>query len=197
MNDLKEKEREKNQKRGKEKTTTSTRACASEENWVHHNEIAALPGFNSLYFKKHFTVGAFNLCADKLGLTKKQRIEWLQYIDSVGWCYPTGRKITILNFQRSLRMWRVVDDRIKTETGSGRASTLSNAKQNEYEVIKKREQVKRVKQAMKSENWELCAERCAMFREGKCVCGAKIPPQLRERPIAPEECEQYQGKEVQ
>ena len=58
--------------------------------------------------------------------------------------------------------------------------------------------------AFKRESWELCAERCKHFfecagaDESQCFCrkGRKIPPQLRERPVAPEECEQFEAKEV-
>lgn len=196
MNDLKEKREEKKQEKSKEKTTTTARACAR-EHWVGLSEIATWPYFNLTYLKNHFSVESLNRCADKVGLNRSQRIAWLKYIDSVGWCYPTGRKITELNCQRSMRMWRVVDERLAAEKGRGRGSANgAGAKENEYERIKRLEALRRVEMAAKPESWELCGERCAMFLRGKCSKGRKIPPQLRERPVAPEECPQFKGKEV-
>ena len=96
-----------------------------------------------------------------------------------------------------MRMWRVVDERLAAEKGRGRGSAGdANAKENEYERIKRLEALRRVEMAAKPESWELCGERCAMYRKGMCSMGRKIPPQLRERPVAPEECPQFKGKEV-
>lgn len=39
------------------------------------------------------------------------------------------------------------------------------------------------------QDWLLCQERCACFRNGKCSCGITIPPNLQKpRPYPPEEC---------
>ena len=212
MNDLKEREKEKNQKKDREKTTTTTPARAREDNWVHLREIEKWNGFNLLYFKKHFNAFEINKIADKLEMSRAERIEWLKYIDSVGWCYPTGRKVTVLNCQRSMRMWKMVAKRLIDEKRAkeNKSASKGNASRNDYEVQKEREAAKRVEMAAKPENWELCLERCKHCLEGvsfsivtgekskycDCVRGFKVPPQLRERPIAPEECAGFERKAV-
>ena len=40
----------------------------------------------------------------------------------------------------------------------------------QYEVQRRREALKRVEMAKDAASWGLCVERCAMFREGMCVC---------------------------
>ena len=188
-----EKREEKKQKKSKENNNNNNRAREA----VIVVDGAVKIAVYSEPWQKGFTTALMNDYLRRTKLTPWQCKAWLDYMVSVGWVFSTGGAVTPKNCMRSMRMWRKIDERLAAENASALSSaTHGNAKQNEYEVIKKREQVKRVKQAMKSENWELCAERCAMFREGKCVCGAKIPPQLRERPIAPQECEQYAAKEV-
>ena len=44
---------------------------------------------------------------------------------------------------------------------------------------------------VKNIDWTLCRERCANCGENGCKCGAKLPPQMWERPTAPEECSKF------
>ena len=212
MNDLKEREKEKNQKKDREKTTTTTPARAREDNWVHLREIEKWNGFNLLYFKKHFNAFEINKIADKLEMSRAERIEWLKYIDSVGWCYPTGRKVTVLNCQRSMRMWKMVAKRLIDEKRAkeNKSASKGNASRNDYEVQKEREAARRVELATKRENWELCEERCKhcivcdainkftgeKFVVYSCLKGYKVPPPVRERPVPPEDCAGFQRKAV-
>ncbi len=39
----------------------------------------------------------------------------------------------------------------------------------------------------------LCAERCAMFKAGKCSAGVAVLPALSERPHPPQECKHYKA----
>ena len=47
---------------------------------------------------------------------------------------------------------------------------------------------------VKNIDWTLCRERCANCGENGCKCGAKLPPQMWERPTAPEECSKLKEK---
>ena len=47
---------------------------------------------------------------------------------------------------------------------------------------------------VKDIDWTLCRERCANCGANGCKCGAKLPPQMLERPIAPEECSKFKEK---
>ena len=44
---------------------------------------------------------------------------------------------------------------------------------------------------VKDIDWTLCRERCANCGANGCKCGAKLPPQMWERPTAPEECSKF------
>ena len=183
MNPLRENEKEKNQKK--------------EEERKHHPHPRACEGVDiqaySEAWQRGFTTQVFNDLADHVGLTCEQRKAWLKYMHEVGWCFYDGKPVTPINCLRSMRMWRVVDERIAHHDCRKAGETASR---NEYEVQKEREAAKRKAQAENPANWELCAERCGCYCQGECACGCTIPPQLRERPIAPEECEGYQRKAV-
>ena len=183
MNPLRENEKEKNQKK--------------EEERKHHPHPRACEGVDiqaySEAWQRGFTTQVFNDLADHVGLTCEQRKAWLKYMHEVGWCFYDGKPVTPINCRRSMRMWRKVDERMAQRDCRKAGETASR---NEYEVQKEREAAKRKAQAENPANWELCAERCGCYCKGECACGCAIPPQLRERPIAPEECEGYQIKAV-
>ena len=185
MNPLRENEKEKNQKKEIER--------------IHHPHPRACEGVEiqaySEAWQRGFNTQVFNDIADHVGLTFEQRKAWLKYMHEVGWCFYDGKPVTSINCHRSMRMWRVVDERKAAENGRSHGCA-GGAIENEYERIKRLEALRRVEMSAKPENWELCRERCAMFLRGKCSMGRKIPPQLRERPVAPEECPQFKGKEV-
>ena len=189
MNPLRENEKEKKQKKEIER--------------IHHPHPRACEGVDIQAYleawQRGFTTQVFNDLADRVGLTCEQRKAWLKYMHEVGWCFYDGKPVTPINCLRSMRMWKKVDERKAAENagnGRGRAAVGANSKENEYERLKRLEALRRVEMSAKPESWELCGERCAMYRHGKCSIGRKIPPQLRERPVAPEECPQFKGKEV-
>ena len=201
MNPLRENEKEKNQKK--------------EEERKHHPHPRACEGVDiqaySEAWQRGFTTQVFNDLAGNVGLTCKQRKAWLKYMHEVGWCLYDGKPVTPINCRRSMRMWRVVDERMAAEAKSGgRVSSETKAFQNEYEVMKQREAARRVEMATKPENWELCEERCKncivcdainkftgeKFVVYSCLKGYKVPPPVRERPIAPEECAGFDRQEV-
>ena len=182
MNPLKEKTEKKKQEKNKEKPAAAT--PPREE-----LKIAAY----SEAWNRGFNTQDFNDRRHRARLTAKQAAGWLRYMSEVDWTYPNGRDITPNNCLRSMRMWRVVDERIAHRDCRKAGETASR---NGYEAQKEREAAKRKALAADAANWELCAERCGCYCKGECACGCAIPPQLRERPIAPEECEGYQRKAV-
>jgi chorismate mutase len=87
---------------------------------------------------------------------------------------------------------RLFEKRMEISEGIARVKSATGRKVYD----KEREAAKRKALAENPANWELCAERCRCYCQGECACGCTIPPQLRERPIAPEECAGFQRKAV-
>ena len=189
MNPLKEKTEKKNQEKNKENYNNNNRAREAVEIVNGAIRIAAY----SEPWQKGFTTALVNDYLVRTKLTAAQCKAWLEYMTSIGWVFSTGGAITPKNCLRSMRMWRKVDERMAQRDCRKAGETASR---NEYEVQKEREAAKRKAQAENPANWELCAERCGCYCQGECACGCTIPPQVRERPIAPEECEGYQRKAV-
>jgi hypothetical protein len=89
-----------------------------------------------------------------------------------------------------------MDERAAKRLETVRPLTVYERKRAEFELedeaceARRRaaEDARRAAAAAKPEAWALCAERCANFRDGRCTCGAKIPPQLRAHQCPPEEC---------
>ena len=210
MNELKEKREEKNQKKSKEKNRSSNRAREAVIIVDGAVQIAAY----SEAWRRGFTTGQIAKMMDRVKATAEQCKAWLDYMAEVNWTLKDGVPLTSRNCYRSLRMWKKFDERNAAENaGKGRGRGCAggaDAKENEYERIKRLEALRRVEMAKDAANWELCRERCRLCnilvctdirtgkitREPHCAKGCKIPPQLRERPVAPEECPQFKGKEV-
>ena len=195
MNFQQEKAEKKKQEKSKENNNNNNRA---REDVVVADDGGVRIAAYSEAWRRGFTTALMNDCIQRAKLSAEQCKAWLDYMKDVGWAFSTGAAVTPKNCLRSMRMWKKVDERLAAgNAGNGRGSAGdANAKENEYERIKRLEALRRVEMAAKPESWELCAERCAMFRKGKCSMGRKIPPQLRERPVAPEECGQFKAKEV-
>ena len=194
MNFQQEKAEKKKQEKSKENNNNNNRA---REDVVVADDGGVRIAAYSEAWRRGFTTALMNDCIQRAKLSAEQCKAWLDYMKEVGWVFSTGATVTPKNCLRSMRMWKKVDERLAAGNGRGRGCAGgADAKENEYERIKRLEALKRVEMAAKPESWELCGERCAMFREGKCSMGRKIPPQLRERPVAPEECGQFKAKEV-
>ena len=201
MNCKQEKEEKKKQEKNKENNNNNNRA---REDVVIEGGVVKIAAYSEAW-ERGFTTELICDLMRRAKLTPEQCKAWLDYMKDVGWVFTDGKNVTAEHCLRSMRMWRIVDERLAAEKGSGRGySSHGGAKEDAYEAMKKREALKRAAMAFKRDSWQLCAERCKHFfecagaDEGQCFCrkGRKIPPQLRERPIAPEECEQFEAKEV-
>ena len=132
----------------------------------------------------------------KIDMSADEVMEWQKFMDSVGWIFATNGAVNWRNFRRSLRMWHIRELEL-----SAKADRRGNSAEREAEKRKAAEKAKeaeRVKAAAKPEAWLLCHERCRYgLTCGKCGAAPRytIPPQLREHPIAPEECNGYEPKE--
>ncbi len=195
---LREKKEEKNQKNKEERIPLPPPRECARENWVNPAESKYRVYFSLDEFMQHFTAYTFNNRADRVGLTASQRVAWLAYMQKVDWSYIDGDQVCEKNCMRSMRMWQKYDKLLAKEQGPRFTTNMCNGKAslNDYEAQKQRDAAKRKALAADAANWELCAERCSCYCKSKCACGCAIPPQLRERPIAPEECAGFQRKTV-
>ena len=139
--------------------------------------------------------------AERIGMTIEEVNCWMDFMDEVGWRFKDGTQVTKNTFARSLRMWHKVQPKIVAETISRLHKTQRRAQMGcdfeEMERIKKSIAEKKLKAALSEPNaWELCDERCAEFCADGCPkCKHwSIPPQLRERPIPPEQCLHFKAK---
>lgn len=57
------------------------------------------------------------------------------------------------------------------------------------------EKPKIVERPISKSDWLLCSERCAMFRDGRCLCGMKIPPTRMSPVRPPEECAKFKERQ--
>ena len=82
---------------------------------------------------------------------------------------------------------------------SKRQEELQAAAERGIEAQKREAERKRRAESLKPESWQLCEERCALYRAFKnengecrfCRAGYLVPPQLREHPIPPEQCARF------
>ena len=128
---------------------------------------------------------------------------WMDFMDEVGWRFKDGTEVEKNTFARSLRMWHKVQPGIEAKAISWFHKRQRRAPMGEdyeeMERIKKQREEKKLNAALSAPNaWELCDERCAKFNPDGCPkCRHwSIPPQLRERPIPPEQCPHFARKEV-
>ena len=202
MNATKENDKEKKQKKEQEKC-----CCSSSPHPPRRGDFESAGvkiAAYSLPWNRGITTNAVREKAALIGMSPDEAADWLKHMEIANWCFSDEQPVTGRNFGRSMRGWHRIQRKIilaKASREARRAAALerkgkSAAKRNAYEVQRRREALRRVEMAKDAASWELCRERCAMFREGKCSMGRKIPPQLRERPVAPEECGQFKAKEV-
>ena len=124
------------------------------------------------------------------GMTRDEAIDWIDYMDEVGYVFSTGQPINCRNFRRSLRMWHKTAVRIAAD--SPRKSREEERREAEARLeAAKRKRVESA--ALKPEAWELCHERCANWRVGGgCACEKAIPPNLQNPPRPPEDCDRFE-----
>ncbi len=102
---------------------------------------------------------------------------WWREMEARGWRNTDGSRIGHDNWRPTLKAWR------------NRATERELA---EIEAEERKRAAARPR-AWRPEDWLLCAERCANFRDGRCAGGCITPPDRRPRPIPPEECQHYRA----
>jgi len=102
---------------------------------------------------------------------------WYGQMDALGWCNPDCMEEPIGNWKSMLRVW-----------------WLKRGKDGDAW----KRPIEKLPRKYSAAEWCLCAERCSHFDAKLCRCrsGCAVPPEHREHPIAPEECERYHEKEV-
>jgi len=100
---------------------------------------------------------------------------WYGQMDALGWCDPDCIDEPMKNWKRMLRVW-----------------WLKRSKDGDDW----KRPVEKLPRKYTADEWCLCAERCQHFDAKLCKCrsGCAIPPEHREHPIAPEECERFHEK---
>ena len=194
MNELRAEKQEKNQKKVKEENTTTTRACA--RLYGIDADVARRLLMNTNLLIMDVIAASMRI----KGMTKGEVKAWIEYMDEVDYRFTTGSNVNRRNFRRSMRMFHEMNKakalavshfhKAKYWTGTG-------TDYEEMERIKAKTAADRLSKAMaKDDAWELCEERCAEFNaEGCPKCRHwSIPPQLRERPVPPEECLNFRQK---
>jgi len=154
------------------------------------------------------TAGDVYVAASKIdGMTQEEACDWIEYMEEVGWVFANGAPVNNRNFRRSLRMWHKSEARVAAlRRGEAMVVRMRHRATRFGGLGKDIEEMERIKakiaadkhaKAMAADDaWILCKERCAEFNAGGCVqCKHwSVPPQLRERPIPPEECCWFVGK---
>ena len=101
---------------------------------------------------------------------------WYEQMVAYDWTTTKGGRIGHGNWRAMLKAWH--------------NRSLGDPK--EYERVRSECEARKPRVVeVRAEDWELCAERCARFREGRCAAGKVVPPQMRPRPIPPEECDGF------
>jgi len=101
---------------------------------------------------------------------------WYGQMDALGWCNPDCIEEPIGNWKQLLRGW-----------------WRKRGKSNDDWKRPVEKQPRKYSAA----EWCLCDERCRHFDAKLCKCrsGCFIPPEHREHPITPEECERFHEKD--
>jgi hypothetical protein len=106
-----------------------------------------------------------------MGVTEAFARWWYREMTARDWTNTNGSRITNLNWRPTLKAW------------------FNRAKPEELAECGRQEAERReTARHFAAEDWALCAERCARFRDGRCTAGAKVPPNCQKPPAPPEEC---------
>lgn len=194
--------KEKDKERNKEKDKEIQQQQQRPRLWVYPKPKYVRSCYCDVCFGK-FKANAVYDAAERIGMTIEEVNCWMDFMDEVGWRFKDGSEVTKKTFARSLRMWHKVQPAIVARAISlihkRQSRTPMGCDYEEMERIKKSIAEKKLKAALSEPNaWELCDERCAEFCAERCPeCKHwSIPPQLRERPIPPEQCPHFVRKEV-
>ena len=187
-----------------EETKERTKERREEENQQQQQRLRHAR--TSVLFDGRLTAGEVYVAADRIkGMTIDDACDWIDYMNEVGWVFPNGDEVSEKNFGRSLRMWFKTKDRVKVQQEqTARRLARMNGKRRDgspdYEAIEAKRraiQAKRREEASKADGaWDLCAERCANCLGGKHCPYFATPPQLREWPLAPEQCSKFKPLEA-
>ena len=169
----------------KEENRESNKEIKEENQQQQHVRVRAYSRAWDLGFNTRLLEAA----AKKIGMSRDELDGWIIFMDQVDWLFTNGKAITPNNFLRSLRMWHKMEPKLREK--------VRRIKQPEfdYEAQERRAEAKRKALSLMPGAWELCDERCANFSGARCP-HYNIPPQLRERPVPPEECPGYSRKEA-
>ena len=171
------KENEKRSKRVKENTTTTT----ARKRGVDEAEVFA--------------------AGELLGMTREQCEAWLKYQRKVtDWSFWNGNSVTIRNFRRSLRMWKIIDDqkseeRLERWQATQAREEIYRHKKEEASNLLKSIETNRAALRKREEDRE------RVQKEGEARQKAAEEKRLKEALAAPEawllcseECEHYDSE---
>ena len=187
MNELKENEEKRSRKEERE-----NRRLQRARELAGFDSVEALPSAVERGIGRRKLVSA----ALRIEMSAAEVMAWQKFMESVDWQFMTGAKVHGGNFLRSLRMWHV--RQVEIDARNERRGGSAEREAEKSKAAERAKEAERVKAAAEPGAWQLCRERC---RYGlTCgACGAAprytIPPQLREHPIAPEDCKGYEPKE--
>ena len=184
MNRLKEKREERTREESKENQQQQPRV----------REASLFGGHDIMQhaWQRGITAKDLEEARQRLGAKAEDVTAWLKYMDEVGWRFANGKPVNGMNFLRPFRMWVKVEVRLADERGYGRGRARPGPK-----VESAAERTARLmKIAADPKAWELCAERCMHFADGRCLCGVAVPPMHQPHPHPPEECARFGRMEV-
>ena len=196
MNEPRVEEKESATKKIEEENATTTRACARLFG-VDINVARRL-----LWNTNLLLMDVFAASKRIKGMTNQDARAWIEYMDEVDYRFDDGKQVNRRNFRRSMRMFNIVQSRLAADEKRRRARKRGKRRDvsPDYEAIDARKraiEAKRREEASKADGaWDLCAERCTNCLGGKHCPFYATPPQLREWPIAPEQCSMFKPLEA-
>ena len=128
--------------------------------------------------------------ANLVGMSAQEVNEWQKYMVACGWRFATGVKVNCINFRRSLRMWHMIEEKIREERLEHAAVDIRNeaADRQVKSKLKGLAQLAKLDPSL----WALCRERCENSETCGCKRGVKVPPDRQlPRPHRPEECPHF------
>ena len=128
--------------------------------------------------------------ANLVGMSAQEVNEWQKYMVACGWRFATGVKVNCINFRRSLRMWHMIEEKMRKERTEHAAVDIRNeaVERQEKSKLKGLAQLAKVNPSL----WALCRERCENSDTCGCKRGVTIPPDRQlPRPHRPEECPHF------
>lgn len=111
-----------------------------------------------------------------MGVTEDFARWWFAEMTARDWTGTDGRRVDLRNWRPTLKAWynRRRPDEVRDAEQVATVARLAARK-------------------FKPEDWMLCAERCANFKDGACSRGVKTPPDKEQYPKPPEECKNFRA----